>query len=72
MPYVRLSTWSSRYTYIRQSPVPGMSFRQWKACRRWIGRRKVSPAAKKAWLKDAKLMHRLAAVVSPAVHNWRV
>jgi len=70
MPYMRLSTYSPRRTFLRVSPIPGLSWRQWKACRAWIKRRKASPAAKKAWMNDHDKMHRLARVIAPSKHNW--
>jgi len=70
MPYKRLSTYSHRLTLVLGSPIRGLTHRQWKDCRAWIGRRAVPPATKKAWLNNAMLMHRLAAVVSPRKHYW--
>ena len=70
MPYIRLSTRSPRYTYIRTSPVKGMSWRAYKTCKAWVKRHHASPAARKSWLNNPDMMLLLAKIIAPNKHNW--
>ncbi len=72
MPYVRIGSYSQRMTYVRKSPIPGLTWRQYKSVRHYIKRHKriLGGASIRDMLMNQKWVRVLANVISTRKHWW--